>query len=423
MTITLYPPLGSSSSNAMYVQLDGNQLDAFGRLRISNPFTLFDSQSRFAADPSYSFSAYGTGTHTYQSNKSSVNLTVSAFLDISNAQTKRVFPYQPGKSFLTMQTFTMAPKQSGLQQQVGLFTKQNGVFFTQIGTNLAMVLRTNTSGTPSDTQVIQGNWNVDKFDGTGPSGVTLDITKTQIFWIDLEWLGVGSVRCGFVVNGIMYTAHVFNNANVQEFVYMTTAILPLQYYISAYGAISGTKTLQMICSTVISEGGYEQTGQPFYAKNATAVTIGTSYTPIVSIRINSSYAGAIVIPAGMNFMSTASGTNYYSLALVKNATLTGATWGSTMANGQVDIDTGATAMTAPGADEIVQFDYVSSSNQNRSSIMAAAGYNLDLQIGFDADWSSTTGFATNSDTYTLCAKVETGTGSGIGAIEFWDLTV
>lgn len=426
MAITMYPPLGSSSSNPINATFGGNQLDAFGRLRVSNPYTLFDSQSRFAADPQYSYVVSGSGATAYQTNKSSVNLTVGTAVGKALAQTFRVFPYQPGKSLLILQTFSMAAQQTNLVQQIGYFSAQNGIYLEASGTGstgISLNVRTFTSGSVVNTSVAKGSWNVDNFDGNGPSGITLDLTKTQIFWIDVEWLGVGSVRTGFVINGIFYTAHVFNNANVQSFVYMTTAILPLRYYIEATGTVTGTPSLQMICSSVISEGGYEQTGQPYFASKATDTTATTSYVPIVSIRINSSYRGAIVIPAGASFMSTATGTNYYTIGLVKNATLTGATWASSMAASQVDVDTAATAMTAPTADQIIQIDYSASSNQAKASFAAGTGYNYDLQLGFAASLTEATGFATTSDTYTLCAKVQSGTATGVGSIQFWDLTV
>ena len=426
MTITVYPPYGASSTKPSYVAFGGTTVDAFGRLRVSEPYTLFDSQSRFAADPSYSYVASGSGATAYQTNKSSVNLTVGTAVGKALAQTFRVFAYQPGKSLLTLQTFTMATAQTNLIQQVGYFSAQNGVYLQQSGTgssSASLNVRTYTSGSVVNTSVAQPSWNVDKFDGTGPSGVTLDLTKTQIFFIDIEWLGVGSVRTGFVINGIFYTAHIFNNANVQTLVYMTTAILPLRYYIEATGTVTGTPYLQMICSSVISEGGYEQVGQPYFASKGTNTTVTTSYVPIVSIRINVTYAGAIVIPAGVNFISTATGTNYYTLALVKNATLTGATWATSMADTQVEVDTAATAMTAPTTDQIFQLDYLATSSQARGSLDAPTGYNYDLQVGFAASLTNANGFASTSDTYTLCAKVQSGTATGIGSIQFWDLTV
>jgi len=312
----------------------------------------------------------------------------------------------------------MAAAQTNLTQRVGLFDTNNGVYLEQAGSTVSLTIRTYTSGAVSNSNTVtKSNWNVDKFDGTGPSGVTLDLTKTQIFFINLEWLGVGIVKCGFVVNGAFYTAHQFNNANVQTVVYMQTAILPLRYEIFTTGATSSAATLQQICSTVLSEGGYEQTSQQYIARASTAVTLTAAATfyPLVSIRLNSSYLGAIVIPAGFTFLPI--GTANYEVVLVKNASLTGATWGNTLSGGQVDVDTGAsgTAIT-PTADSIVQTSYATSTNQANSSLVVPTGYNFDLQLGVS--------LAGVSDTYTLAARSIAGANNTcLGSIVLYNLTV
>lgn len=422
MTISVYPPYGATAKNAIYAQFDNNTVDAFGRLRVSNPYTLFDAQSRFAPDTSYSYVTATGGTTAYNTNQSSVSLNVTTTSgSTAVAQTYRVFPYQPGKGLLTLQTFTMAAGQANLRQRIGYFGAQNGVYLQQNGTTLAFVIRTYTSGTVDDSRIVtQANWNYDKFDGTGPSGVTLDVTKTQILWFDFEWLGVGNVRCGFVVNGTFYTAQVFQNSNFQTLVYMQTAILPLRYEIATTGTTGSSATLQMICSTVISEGGYEQVSQPYIARpgGTTGVTVGTSFVPIISMRVNSSYYGAIVIPSNYEFLPI--GTGNYEIALIKNATLTGATWGSTISGGQVDIDTGATALTNT-ADNIVRNSFSTATNQGSTVISAQTGYNFDLQLGYPASLTGN-GFA-SSDTYTLAARTYSGTNACTGSICFWNLTV
>lgn len=425
MTITVYPPYGAQT-NPQYVTFDGTNTDAFGRLRVSNPFTLFDGQSRFAADSSYSYVTSTGGTTAYNTNKSSVNLNVTtASGSTAVSQTYRVFPYQPGKSLLTMQTFTMNTAKTNLVQRIGYFGLQNGVFLSQgIGgteSTLAFTIRTFTGGTVDDTRIVtQNNWNGDKLDGTGASGVTLDVTKTQILWFDFEWLGVGNVRCGFIINGQYVTCHTFQNANTQTLVYMQTAILPLRYEITNTGVTSGASTLQMICSTVICEGGYEQTSQPYIARTGgtTGTTVGTAFVPIVSIRVNSSYYGAVVIPSNYEFLPI--GTGNYEIALIKNATLTGATWASTLASGQVDLDTAATALTTT-ADNIVKSSFSTATNQGSISVSAVTGYNFDLQLGYTASLSGS-GFSA-SDTYTLAARTYTGTNACTGSLSFWNLTV
>jgi hypothetical protein len=424
MTITVFPPISSSSSNASYVQFGGNTVDSFGRLRVSNPYTLYDSQARFAADSTFSYATATGGTTSYNTNKSSVNLNVTTTSGSTVvAQTYRVFPYQPGKSLLTLQTFSMNTALTNLTQRVGYYSAYNGVYLEQAGSQVSFVVRSYTSGTVDNSRfVVQSSWNVDKFDGTGPSGVTLDLTKTQILFLNFEWLGVGNIICGFVINGVFRTAHIFQNANIGTSVYMQTAILPLRYEILTTGTTSGAAVLQQICSTVMSEGGYEQTSQPFVARNPNQVSFSSANTfyPIASIRVNSGYYGAIVLPALITFLPTSNAN--FEIVAVKNASLTGATWASTLCNGQIDVDTAATAFgTQPSGDSITQVAYATGTNQGSSSAIVPTGYNWELQLGYTASLTGN-GFA-SSDTYTIGARSMTATNTGYGAITFYNLTV
>ena len=398
------------------VYFDGNNVDAFGRLRVSNPFTVFDSQNRYAIDNQFDTSTATGGTATYLPNESSVALatTTSSGSEVVR-QTYRVFPYQPGKGLLFMATFAMNAGKTNLRQRVGYFNTQNGVFFQQDGTTLSFVLRSKslpTPGTPSDVRTVtQANWNGDKLDGTGASGIVLDITKTQILWADFEWLGVGQVRVGFFQDGQFVTCHTFDNENVQPAVYMTTAILPLRYEITNTGATASISTMKQICSTVILEGGYEQMVAPAVARRTTVLnTISTTFLPLLSIRLNSAALGAVVLPQQVNVFPT---TNQnYEVVLVKNTTLTGASW-VTGSFQNVDYDVTATAMTGG---TIVQSDYLSSSAQATSNAIAASGYNFDLQLGVS--------LAGVSDIYTVGIRTVSGatTGDAIGSLSFYDLT-
>lgn len=429
MTISIYPPYGSSV-NPQYVTFDGTNVDAFGRLRVSNPYTLFDSQSRFAADKHYSYATGTGGTTSYNTNQSSISMNVTTTANSTAvAQTFRVFPYQPGKSLLIYQTFVMNAAKTGLRQRVGYFSAYNGVYLEQGANGVTFNIRTYTGGSVDDTRyVAQANWNGDKLDGTGASGVTLDLTKTQILWFDIEWLGVGNVRCGFVINGQYIVCNTFQNANqsTSTKVYMQTATLPLRYEISNTGTTASNSSMTMICSTVISEGGYEQvTAQNIARPSANGVTIsnntGLTFTPLVSCRINSSYFGAVIVPAIVNFAATSSGT--YEVVLVKNGTLSNATWAAgPISDSMVDVDTAATSVTST-ADNIHQTDYVVSTNQGSVPIIAPFGYNFDLQLGVSASLTGN-GFST-SDTVTLAARgiSNSPTGSGIGSIAFYNLSI
>lgn len=403
--ISLYP------KGVQEVSLGGMNLDAFGRLRTSNAFTLFDSQNRYAKDPQFDESLTGSATSTFLSNESSVQLSVTtASGDKVIRQTKRVFPYQPGKSLLFLATFTMAAGQTNLRQRVGYFNANNGVFLQKNGSTVSFVIRTYTSGSASDARYVdQVDWNGDKLDGTGSSGITLDTTKTQILFLDFEWLGVGSVRCGFIINGQFIVAHTFNNANSLSLVYMQTAILPVRYEIEATGALSTSASMKQICSSVVSEGGYEQKSILTFARQTSVTTgIGTSFIPLTSIRLKSTNLGAVVIPDGFSFMPT-SASDYFEVALLKNATLTGASYSSLSTN--VEYDISATALTGG---TIVKSDFTSSGVLSSTPINDESSYNFDLQMG--ATISGT------SDIYTLAVRTISGTGEGIGMLSYWDLT-
>jgi len=283
------------------------------------------------------------------------------------------------------------------------------VFLEQDGLIVYFVRRTYVSGAVVETRVAQADWNTDTLNGTGASGYTLDVTKTQIFWQDFEWLGVGSVRCGFVIDGQNIIAHQFNNANALTTVYMTTAILPIRYEITNTGATASASSMKQICSTVISEGGYEKKVALSVARRTTTVTgISTSFVPLVSIRLASDRLDAVVIPDGYSVLPTTTGD--YEVALIKNATLTGASYNTT-AFPNVDFDITATALTGG---TIVESGFISQTNQSAAPAQGGADYNFDLQLGRT--------IAGVSDVYTVAIRALSGSHTAIGNMSFWDLT-
>jgi hypothetical protein len=97
-----------TNTNPIYTAFSDGEVDAFGRLRVSSPYTLFDSQSRYASDNSFDTSTATGGTATFNTNQSSTSLAVTTTNGSSAVrQTYRYFPYQPGKSLLILATFVM----------------------------------------------------------------------------------------------------------------------------------------------------------------------------------------------------------------------------------------------------------------------------------------------------------------------------
>lgn len=401
-----------SGTGTVPVSIGGVNVDAFGRLRGSQPLTIFDSQNRYEQNKYFDTALTGGGTTTYLVNESTVRLNVgTASGDAVVRQTYRSFIYQPGKSLLVMSTLAMNVPKANLRQRVGYFSTQNGVFLEQDGLTTYIVLRTYTSGAVVDTRIAQADWNGDKLNGTGDSAFTLDMSKAQIFWQDFEWLGVGAVRCGFIIDGQTIVAHTFKNANTTTGVYMTTAILPVRYELENTAATASASSLKQICSTVISEGGYEKKVLlNTVTMTAINTAISTTMVPLVSIRLAPGRGGAVVIPDGYSVLPISTSATTFEVVLIKNPTLTGASW-VTSASNNVQYDISSTSYTGG---TIVDAAFVASSNNNRATISNGASYNFDLQLG-----SSLAGV---SDVYTIAIRTLSGTQSAIGSMSFYDLT-
>ena len=323
-------------------------IDAFGRLRISTPFTLFDSSHRFADNGLWATSTATSGTATFNANQGLVDLAVtSASGSEVVRETTKVFSYQPGKSLLVLSTFVMSAAKTNLRQRIGYYGAANGYYLQLNNSTLSFVERTSVSGALVENTINQSSWNVDKLDGTGTSGVTLDITKAQILFMDLEWLGVGTVRIGFVIDGNFYVCHKFHHANVITSTYITTASLPLRYEITNTGATSGASTLKQICSTVLSEGGYELRGsqQAVGTPITTAMTLATAgtYYPIVSIRLKSTRLDGIAVATAVSIIgNTAANFNWKVIA---SGTTTGGSWISAGTDSCVEYNLTGTSFT------------------------------------------------------------------------------
>lgn len=335
----------------------GTLTDAFGRLRISDALTLFDSQHRYQDNGKWNTSNTASCNTVHQTNESVVDLNVDTTSgSYVYRETKKVFAYQPGKSLLIMNTFAMNTPKTNLRQRVGYFSTQNGVFLENDGTTNYLVLRSYVTGSVVETRVAQSNWNVDNFDGSGyaaQSGgsehASLNVAKSNIFWIDIEWLGVGDVRCGFVVDGKLCPAHIFHNDNKNTTTYMTTACLPCRYEIENTGTTASNSTLKQICTTVISEGGYQLTGK----QKSVGIPIATpkdipttgTFVPIISIRLKNTRQDAIVVPENIEFVGVTNNTRYRYKVVVGATLDANASWQNTGSTSSVEYDISATGYT------------------------------------------------------------------------------
>lgn len=357
-----------------------NAIDAFNRLKVSNPFTLFDSQHRYQPNDKWDTFGVTGGTFSYAINESAINLIVGTTAGSKvTRETKRVFPYQPGKSLLNLNTFAFNTPKTGLRQRIGYFgitggatngIPYNGVYLEQNGLTLSMNLVSGSLGTTIT--AYQSEWNGDQFNGNGSSGRTLDVSKTNIFWTDIEWLGVGDVRTGFVVDGKPVIAHTFHNDNINTTTYMTTACLPIRYELENLTGQTGSSEMKQICSSVVSDGGYEGFSRRYNltknGSNATSLTTQDTQYPMIALRLNSNRLDSIIVPSNLSVVLEPGQNNkpvtvQYKILL--NPTLTGNTW-TTHYNGNVDYNITATGIT--GGTEIIGGYISSSGSLNISNI-------------------------------------------------------
>lgn len=368
------------------------RLDAFGRARMATPLTLFDSKllgdNRPILWDDQEVSGGGTGS-AYDATTTSVKLSVtSATAGTRVRQTFQRFNYQPGKSMAVFMTGVMGAGQTGVIKRIGYFDDNDGLFFEMNGTTLYTVIRNN--GT--DTRRAQAGWSVtypftnrytgategfeflqkvkDPLDGTGPSGINLDMTKTQIFIFDFEWLGVGSVRFGIVIDGYFYYINESLHANLLTDVYMRTPNLPLRYEISSDGNNEQSDNLKAICGTVISEGGQEATGVTRYISTAgtqvDANSADTTYA-VLGIRLKSTHLDNIVKITDISIINESAGS--FEWAILLNPSVADPFIYSDITDSAIQAAQGSTATTVTGG-YYMSGGYVSSGTRGGGLVSA-----------------------------------------------------
>ena len=387
--------------------------DLFGRIKVSDAFTIFDSSHRYQASQDFDEEVSGAGAVNFVSSESSLILSVgTAQGDKATLESYKIFPYQPGKSLQVMQTFVMDAARAGLRQRVGYFSRENGVYLEVDGTNVYLVLRSSVSGEVVETRVAQEDWNTDQLNGDGPSDYVLDLSKGQIFWSEYEWLGVGSVRCGFAINGYFIPVHQFNHANNIDSVYMTTASLPLRYEIENVTAQPDSSRLKQVCATVISNGGYLK-GSDVWTAVRPADVVEEDFFPLIAIRMKAGRTDSVIVPELINIFPVSN--EDFEWALIKNpTTLTGGSWVTSSPRNNVEYNITCTGLTG-GTPTLEGF--FGAGNHSAVPVNYGEVRNFNLQLGRSNSASPV------SDVYVLAARVTPGSNNGTvkSSLSWFDL--
>lgn len=325
---------------------DSPQVDGLGNSRVSSPFSVFDSDYVETDNSLYWDSTLTTGgTLTRIANESGMRLTTTTSSGSKVVyRTKEYFSFQPGKSTRICISAVMGALKANVRQRIGYFDDNNGVFWEQDGTNLKVAIRTFTSGSAVTSTVNQSSWNLDKLNGTGASGITIDMSKIQTFIIDFSWLGSQRIRLGFQIDGSIYYCHQFLTANSGTTVSMQRGILPIALELeNTAGAASGTN-LYVYASSVNSEGGYNRRGICRSVSNGVTTRNVTNTTlPLISLRLKSANNRGTIIPLGISLLTTNNEETYWQLLL--NTSLTGASFSSVSSTAISEFDVSATAIS------------------------------------------------------------------------------
>jgi len=324
-----------------------NTLDAFARLRVSNPITILDirfpgqntgSASFLKNNLQISDASNGSYTGTYGDSKLTINANGAGYYI---SQSRNYCVYQPGKSLLFMASGVLDPSNNEFTTRIGYFDNEiplenllivkNGLYYEFSEGKCSVNVKNNSGTNNTLTQIFQSDWNIDKLNGTGLSGLTLDFSKTQLFVIDMEWLGVGRVRFGFYAYGKIQYCHQITNINILNQPYTNSINLPICYSIhNSTGGGGKYDNFKQICSTVISEGGYAPLGRPFsISNNATGVPIANNEAPILFLRGNTDnriYNHQNIIPKSLSMISSSiNDLILYKLEYFLAGTYTGST--------------------------------------------------------------------------------------------------
>lgn len=415
---------------------DSPNLDAFSRLRVSQPQTQFQAQQEYGLDTVTVWDATANGTLATASTNASVTngsnavgptnantrltpITVSATSGhYSVLQSKRYMRYNPGKGFLCFVTGVFSPGTlPNTVSRVGYFDDYNGVFLEVQNGIKYFVERTSTSGSVSDAnKVAQSAWNIDKLDGTGPSGLTIDLSKCNILYIQAQWLGSGRVICGFDIDGQLIPCHAFNNANAFSVPYTQSFNLPIRAEVRNTGTSTGTPTIQFLCTSVISEGGQEVQGTPRSIGMGITSTAVTTRRAVLSIRPKATYNGrtnrGYITVTNQNFIAK---TNDMYYEIVVGGTLGGTpAWTSVDSTSIAEYDTAGTTVT--GGVVIGTGYALAGSGSSRSLTQTNLGILIPLVL------SQIDGLTADQTVYSIVCTALTGTSNVSASLDWLEQT-
>ena len=368
------------------------------RLKISPYQTVFFNTFQYGKETDvWDERVVGVGTATFNVNASNVVMEVGSTAGSKIIrQTKNVMRYIPGRGTTLTFAVRLDTPQVGIRRRFGLFDDNNGVFVEDNGGTYSYVIRSSVTGITTETRVYRDDWNGEKFDGNGWTGVTADPTKQQMISINYEWYGAGIVQFAWLMKNETVVSHTFENSNTNDRVWCSTPFLPIRMEIENITGVAGTHYLYQGSNSLLQEGEPEKLGTLLSIANSitgTTMSSANTFYPIISIRLKSDELSAVMLLRSLQ-AATNDNTNIY-WRLFENATLTGGTW-----------------VDHPDENSFMQYNTTATALSGGTALLngfvvggGAALINIDDKAAVQLGRS---GIGTISDTYTLaCASPNT----------------
>lgn len=327
---------GTTGGNSSLINLS--------RLQVASRFPLFEHNftENIIDTLLWHTKTAGGGSQTYLTDEKAQRLSVTGVVgDSVIRQTKQFFPYAFGQVFYISIGALLGAAVANVRKRVGYFSADDGFFWELDSAGLKIVARSSTSGFPVDTAVLQSAWSVDKFDGSGPSGLTLDITKIQNFHIELHGRP-GMVRLGFIINGAIQIAHEFFAGNLLTVLGARTVTLPVRLEIVNTAPSAGAE-IKHYGASIAADAELNKFGTVRSVDNgSTSRSVSATLLPLLSIRLKAANIRGTLIPESLQVLITSSNDIVWQLIL--NGTLTAPTWVSVAANSMAEVDVVASAI-------------------------------------------------------------------------------
>ena len=369
------------------------------RLKVSSYETVFFNTFQYGKETDIWDERVSLGATSYHDpNRNAIVMQVGVTTGSSIIrQTRDVLRYIPGRQSQATFAVIIRSPIPGVTKRIGLFDESDGFFFEDDGSGAngySCVIRSSTSGIVTETRVRRNDWNGDKLDGTGPSGLTAVADTQQLVVFDYEWYGAGQVKVGYVIRGTTHYIHTFDHANILTLPWCSTPFLPIRVeQTNVVGIATTTSIMYQGSNSVISEGTPDKIGiAQNIASPVTGYTMAAArtYYPLISIRLKSTALRGIVLPSffqAASLFTGGGGSNTFTVSLgyklIRNASLTGGTW--------VDM---------PDTNSFTQY--------NRTSTGIGTG-GVDLDSGFIIQGGGGTGVRLDKDTVYQLGRSDIGT--------------